>query len=790
MFKLNFKIALRNIWRNKMSSVINIGGLATGLAACLLLLLYVSYEWNFDRQTMDHANTYKLLMNGISSGGEVQSTAGSTTNVLAPMLKAGYPEVAAAARIDNLGDKLVAAGQNSFKQKGVFADPDLLNIFDYSFISGNRKKALSAPESVIISESMARLLFGTTAVLNRTIRFDDKINLKITGVIRNMTLNTSVYFDFLMPWSLDEKLTPWIKEPSWGNYNYQSVVRLVPGTDVIKFNQKIKDFVKKHVPDADVEPWLFSLSKLHLYDNFVRGKSTGGKIEEVQLFMGLAIGILLIACINFMNMATARSAQRAKEVGIKKTIGASRSSLVSQFLMESLIMTLLAAVLAVVLIEVSIPVFNRLLTTDLMVDYHNISIWAGILGVVLLTGFISGSYPAFYLSNFEPVQVMKKRNPGSGLLPFSLRQILVVGQFSFAIVLIIATAVIFRQLNYIKNRPVGYQVDQLVQLPQEGELYGKFDLLKAKLVRSGAVRAVMQSSGTMANPTSSFSGMSWEGSTPDDARFSFNQMAVTYDFIRTTGVKLIAGRDFSPDFASDSSGVLLSASAVKHMNLKDPVGQTVLYHGNKCQVVGVFQDFILGSPAFAENPLVVAYFKGWGGTVTLRLNPQHPVAENLATITRAIKDINPAYPVNLTFVDGLYAQKINAQRVLGILANLFGGLAIFISCLGLFGLAAYSAEQRTKEIGIRKVLGASVTSLMQMLSLSFLKMVLIAIFISTPAAIYLMNKWLEKFDFHTSISWTMIVLATAGTIFIALMTVSYQAFRAAKSNPVVALKSE
>lgn len=280
MFKLNFKIALRNIWRNKMSSVINIGGLAIGLAACLLLLLYVSYEWNFDRQTMDHANTYKLLMNGISSGGEVQSTAVSTTNVLAPMLKAGYPEVAAAARIDNLGDKLVAAGQNSFKQKGVFADPDLLNIFDYSFISGNRKKALSAPESVIISESMARLLFGTTAVLNRTIRFDDKINLKITGVIRNMTLNTSVYFDFLMPWSLDEKLTPWIKEPSWGNYNYQSVVRLMPGTDVIKFNQKTKDFVKKHAPGADAEPWLFSLSKLHLYDNLSGERAQGAKLKR------------------------------------------------------------------------------------------------------------------------------------------------------------------------------------------------------------------------------------------------------------------------------------------------------------------------------------------------------------------------------------------------------------------------------------------------------------------------------------------------------------------------------
>jgi putative ABC transport system permease protein len=790
MFKLNFKIALRNIWRNKISSMINISGLAIGLAACLLLLLYVAYEWNYDRQTLDPSNTYKVIMNNVGTNGEVTSTMEATTNAIAPLFKIEYPEVKAASRIDGVGKKLIANGRMSLKRAACFADPDVLKIFDYKFVSGDAKSSMTSPNSVIISEATAKDLFGTIDVLNRSVHFDDKIDLKITGVIKDLPKNTSVYFDFLMPWSLNESMNNWIKEPSWGNFNYTTIVRMNPGTDISKFNLDIKGFMKRHNKYADGQLWVFPLNRLHLYDTFVNGISVGGKIEQLRLFMVLSIGILLIACINFMNMATAKSEKRAKEVGIKKTIGATRGSLISQFLMESLVLTLLSSVMAIVLIELCIPLFNNLLDISLKINYSNILIWVSLFGVVLLTGLISGSYPAFYLSSFNPIQILRKRNRRGGVLSITLRQVLVVGQFCFAIILIIATTVIYKQIEYIKNRPIGYKINELVQIPQEGELYPKFDLLRERLVRSGAVISLYQSSGTISNQTSSFSGMEWKGSSEADKRFDFSQLATTYDFVKTTGVKLIAGRDFSRKLASDSAGLLLNSSAIKHMGLIDPIGQTVMFHGNKSTIVGVFQDFIQGSPAFKERPLVVAFMKGWGGVVTMRLNTANTVAHNIATIEKVVKEINPAYPVDVTFVDQLYGEKLKTQRILGILSNLFGGLAIFISCLGLFGLAAYSAEQRTKEIGVRKVLGASVSSLMQLLSFSFLKMVGFAIIISVPVANYVLNNWLQSFEFHTNISWLIILMTAAGTLAIALFTVSFQAYKAANANPVDALKYE
>jgi putative ABC transport system permease protein len=790
MFKLNFKIALRNIWKNKTSSLINISGLAIGLAACLLLLLYVAYEWNFDRQTKDPDQTYKVLINNVDANKKITNTWQSSTNAIAPLFKTEYPEVEAATRIDGAGMKLIANGRNSLKRQACYADPDILSIFNYTFSAGDPKSAMEAPNSVIITESTAKDLFGTTDVLNKSVHFDDKVDLNITGVIKDLPKNTSVLFDFLMPWSLNEALNNWIKEPSWGNFNYNTIIRMAPGTDINKFNLSIKEFMHRHNPHADGQLMLFPLSKLHLYEKFVNGVNIGGNIEQLRLFMGLAIGILLIACINFMNMATAKSEKRAKEVGIKKTIGATRRSLISQFLMESLVLTLLSSVLAIVLIELCIPLFNNLFDTSLRINYSNISIWLSLFAVMLLTGLISGSYPAFYLSSFNPVQILRKRNIRSGLLSINLRQVLVVGQFSFAIILIISTIVIYQQIQYIKNRPIGYDIKQLVQMPQEGELYGKYSLLKDRLIRSGAVSSLYQSSGTIANHTSSFYGMEWKGSTEADKGINFSQIATTYDFVKTTGLKLIAGRDFSEKFASDSAALLINTTALKLMNLADPIGQPVMYHGNKFTIVGVFQDFIQDAPGSKETPLVVAFTKGWGGVLTMRLNPANPVAENLATIEKVVKDINPAYPVELTFVDQLYAKKVKAQQELGALSNIFGGLAIFISCLGLFGLAAYSAEQRTKEIGIRKVLGASVSGLIQLLSLSFLKMVGFAIIISIPVATHLMNNWLKGFDFHTNVSWIIIVLTAAATLGIALLTVSYQAYRAANANPVKALKYE
>jgi len=790
MFKLNFKIAMRNLWKNKTASLINISGLAIGLASCLLLLLYVSYEWNFDKQAKDEKDIYKVMVKFDGTNGEIRGVGSSTPNTIGPALKETYSSVKAMSRLDYEQSRLIANGRNSFKKTGRFADADILKIFDYHFIAGDQKTALDAPNNVIVTATTAKLLFGTTDVLNKSVRFEDRVNLKITGVIADLPDNTSVKFDYLMPWTLFEGMYEWVKRPMWTNNNWQTIVRMAPSADINLLNSSMKGIIKQHVPDATTSPFLFSFSRMHLYGKFTKGESTGGAIEQLRLFMGLAIGILLIACINFMNMATAKSEKRAKEVGIKKTIGATRGSLISQFLMESLVLTLCSAVMAIVLVEVFLPLFNHLLDIKMGISYANPYLWISLVGIVLFTGVVAGSYPAFYLSSFNPLQVLKKRNPGRRTWSVSLRQVLVVVQFSFAVILIISTAVIYKQIQYLKNRPAGFQVNELVELAQDGQLEGKFELLKERLLKSGAVSGICQLSGTMSNNNSNFWGLEWPGSDETDRHMVFNQLATTYDFVKTTGVKMVEGRDFSRQYPSDSAAVMLSTSAVKVMNLVHPLGTIVKYQGQNCTVVGVFEDFIWGAPYQKEEPLIVAFNKYNTGYITLRLNPSNPVSANLALMEQIVKEVNPAYPVEFKFVDQLYAEKLKSQRILGLLSNVFGGLAIFISCMGLFGLAAYSAEQRTKEIGVRKVLGASLSSLMQLLSLNFLKMVVVAIVIAIPVANYVMDNWLKTFEFHTGVSWLLIVTAAVGTIAIALLTVSYQAYKAAKANPVDALKYE
>jgi putative ABC transport system permease protein len=790
MFKLNLKIALRNLWRYKTSSIINVIGLAIGLASFLLLMLYVSYEWSFDKQFKRSEHVYAVMTNFKDSNGNIQGTSDQTSNIISRVIKQEIPGIEAISLICNAGKSLIATDDRSFKKEAIFADPDLLKIYNYEFIAGNANTALSTAKSVVLTESMAKLLFKDGDALNKSVLFNNKVDLKVTGIIKDLSGNSSNTFDFLMPWTLYEELFNWVKKPQWGNYNWKTLIRLDEKADVNLINSKLKDIIKRNDKGSENEVFIFKLSDMQLYGKFVNGKSVGGNIDRIYLFVGLAFGILLIACINFMNMATAKSERRAKEVGIKKTIGASRSSLISQFLIESLLLTFISVLFAVVLVEILLPTFNQLLNIKLSINYYNSSYWFGIIGVILMTGLLSGSYPALYLSSFEPIQTLKRKVTRMNRIPVSLRQILVICQFSFAIILIIGTLVIYRQLQFIKDRPVGYDINLLVEMQQEGELSRKFDVFKLELLKTGAVTAICQSSGTLSNVSSNFWGFIWPGMSEMDKDISFNQIATTYDFLETNGIELIAGRDFSKSFASDTAGLLLSTAAVKVMGLKDPVGTRVKYHGNDFTVVGVFKDFILGSPYFTEGPLVVAFSPDWRGNITMRLNPNNSLTKNIELITKISKEINPAYPVELNFVNDLYAKKLQRERVLGILSNLFGGLAILISCLGLFGLTAYSADQRVKEFGVRRVLGASVVHIMKLLSVSFMKMILVAVIIGVPVAYYLMNIWLTNFEFRTDISLGLIISAIGGTFLIALLTVSFQAYKAAKTNPIDALKYE
>ena len=687
---------------------------------------------------------------------------------------------------------LIANGQNSFKKDSKFAEPSILKMYDYEFISGDAKTALSNPLSVVLTESTAKTLFGTADVLNKSVRYQDKENLTITGVIKDLPENSSNRFDFLMPWSFYEILDPSVKDLNWNNYSFVTMVMLNPDANIDLVNRKVEALVMANTPQTpQSQPhFLYQASKLHLFGKFENGQPVGGNIEQIWLFMGLAFGILLIACINFMNMATAKSEKRAKEVGIKKTIGANRTSLIFQFLTESMVLTLVAVVLAIALLEICLPAFNGLLSINLGISYFNATSWIGILGIVVPTGLIAGSYPAFYLSSFNPIQTLKRKIKSRGILTVSLRQVLVIGQFCFAIILIISTLVIYCQIQYIKNKPVGFDVNTLVEIPQDGELKTKFELFKTEMLKSGAVASMYQSSVSLSHHGRNFMDMKWDGMTKPENTVMFNQVATSYDFIKTNGIKLLQGRDFSKNFASDTSAVMVSASAVKVFGYKNPIGKKVTIFGDNAYIIGVFDDYVWDSPYKSNNPQVVFLNQKQTGTITMRLNNSNNLQSNIETITRITKAFNPAYPTEITFINSLYQEKYKSEKTLGILSNLFGGLAIFVSCLGLFGLVAYSAEQRTKEFGVRKVLGASVANLMQLLSFSFIKMIIIAIIIAVPISYFAMGKWLNNFEFHTEISWWIIPVAALGTLSMALITVSFQAYKTAKANPVDALKYE
>nr|WP_199157677.1 ABC transporter permease [Pedobacter sp. ASV2] len=790
MFKLNLKIALRNIWKNKTSSLINVIGLAIGLAACLTLLIYVSYEWNFDKQAKNAENVFTTMTNIPGEKGVISGTFEGSTTAFGPAIKQDIPEILYTARMDYGNKDLIANGQNSYKRMSKFAEPNILKMYDYQFIQGDANTALNNPNSVILTESTAKILFGTTDVLNKAIRFKDRLDLNITGVIKDQPDNSSNKFDYLMPWSLLETFDNSAKNANWENFSYITLAQLRAGANLDAVNQKIFNVLKRNTNDVHQAQFLFPLNRIHLYSKFENGKSVGGAIEQIYLFMGLALGILLIACINFMNMATAKSEKRAKEVGIKKTIGANRISLIMQFLTESMVLTVISLIIAIALLEVFLPTFNNLLNIKLDISYFNKSSWIGILGIVFATGLIAGSYPAFYLSAFNPIQTLKRKIKSKAFYSVSLRQVLVVGQFCFAIILIISTLVIYKQIQYIKNKPVGFDVNALAEMPQDGELKTKYEVLRTQLLNSGAVTSMFQSSVGLSHRGQNFMDVRWEGMTQPDNTQLFNQVATTYDFIKTNGIKLTQGRDFSKNFASDSVGVMVSASAVKTFGYTNPIGKTVTAFGDKYNIIGVFDDYVWDSPYKSNNPMIVFFDARRTGKITMRLNNEHSLQQNVETISKITKAINPAYPIEVTFLNSLYTEKYKTEKTLGILSNLFGGLAIFVSCLGLFGLVTYSAEQRTKEFGVRKVLGASIFNLMQLLSLSFIKMIAVAIVIAVPLAWYAMNTWLQKFEFHTNISPWVIVAAAAGTIILAVITLSFQAYKTATANPVNALKYE
>jgi putative ABC transport system permease protein len=787
MFKLNFKIALRNLWKNKTYSLINIGGLAIGLASCMLLLLYVAYEWSYDKQFKNYEKTFVIYLNSVSSTGTVSY--GFTPSLMAAEISAKIPGVAYASHSSYPASELISYQQKKFKKAAVYADQSFLKILDYRFIKGNPLKALQETNSVILTETMARNLFGDADPINQTVQFQNNESLKVEAVIEDVPKNSTIQFDYLMPWSLNEKLNSWVKNTTWGSNFCLTLIQLKDSKYEENASDQIKGIYKRNWKNSENEGLMHSLSKWHLYDKFENGKSTGGKIDQVRIFIILAFCILLIACVNFMNLSTARSEKRSREVGVRKAIGSSRMSLIRQFMLESMVLSFMGMLTAFMLMEISLPYFSSLLNIQLVINYHDWKFWATLSGLTLLTGFIAGSYPSFYLSSFEPVKVLKGFT-AIGSSSLSIRRVLVVFQFVFAACLIICTGVIYQQLNFIKNKPIGYERNGLIEIPVQGNLKGKekLDLVKDQLLKSGAVSAVTYFSHSLNQFGDATFDFSWPGKNAKDL-ILFNYRGIGYDFTKTTGAKIIAGREFSSRFV-DTVNVLVNETAVKIMGLKTPVGTIIKWDDTPVTIVGVMKDFVMESPYQKVAPLVMYNPKSNYNYLIARLNPGQNLSTSVGAIDEIIKRFNPDYPVDRRFVNDDFENKLQNERLLGTLSNWFGGFAVFISCLGLLGLALYMAEQRKKEISIRKVLGASTANILTLLNKDFIKLVAIANLIAFPVAYITINKWLSAYEFRISISVLPFAIALGLSFLIAVLTVSIQSVKVAKANPVDALKYE
>jgi putative ABC transport system permease protein len=789
VFKLNLKIALRNLWKNKGFSLINIGGLAIGLASCMVLLIYVAYEWSYDKQFTNNDKTYVVYQNVVASG-KTFSWAW-TPNIMANEVQEKIPGVKYASHSTYPRQNLITVGDKRLSSKVVFADSNFIKILDYKFIKGNPTQVLKDVNTVILTRSFAEKLFGNEDPINKTVKLENQDILKVSAIIEDVPANSSIIFECIMPWALFENREPWVKESNWGNNMCLTIVQLRDNKFFAEANAAIEGVYKRNQKENTAVALLHPLTKWHLYNEFENGKSIGGKISQLKIFLLLAFCILLIACVNFMNLSTARSDGRAKEVGVRKAIGSSRKSLISQFLLESVLLTFISTALAFILVEISLPYFNNLLNIQLQIDYGNFKYWAALLILMTFTGLIAGSYPALYLSSFEPIKVLKgfKMKTDSSV---SVRKILVVGQFVFAACLIVCTAIIYQQLNYVKNKPIGYDQSNLVQIEVNGKLReaGKRELLKTQLLKSGAVTNISSFSSDVTSGGNNTTNIEWEGKNPNEL-ISFNHRAIAYDFIETIGTKLISGREFSSTFKNDSNSVMLNEAAVKMMGLKKPIGAVISFWGTKVTNVGVVEDFVVESAYQKVAPMIFYLDTKDNATVILaRLNPNQNLSSSLEKIDELVKEIEPNYPVNRKFVNESFEVKFQDEKLLGTLSNWFGGFAIFISCLGLLGLALFMAEQRKKEISIRKVLGASTGNILTLLNKDFIKLVAISNVVAFPIAYIVINKWLSTFEYRVPISFLPFALAIVVSILIAVLTVSVQSIKVAKANPIDALKYE
>ena len=785
MIRNYLKVAWRNLWKNKTFSLLNIMGLALGMTCSLLIMLWLQDEIQKDKFHKNGSRLYRVMENQFYAG-EV-ATYASTPGILSQHITKDIPEIEMASQMLWEEWPLFTVGDTFEKEGGRYVNGDFLNMFSFELTQGDARTALKRPDGVVISKKLADKYFPNQDPMGKIIRVDNRDNVMVTGVLKEITEASSLKFDFLMSYERWHKTNEWAKE--WGNNGPRCYVMLNKNADINKVQAKIKGYIKTKNKDSNVELFLQPYEDVYLYSNYKAGIQDGGRIDYVKMFSIIALFILVIACINFMNLATARSIKRAKEVGVRKVVGAVRYSLIGQFLGESLIIAFLSLIFAILIVFLTLPTFNTLTEKHLSLDFTDPLFLMILLGLTVITGIVAGSYPALFMSSLRPVVVLK------GSLKFKpsatfFRKGLVVFQFSLSIMLIVGMMVVYRQIQFIQTKNLGFDKENLIYTPIEGDLGANFTAFKQELLNMPGIKSVTSSQADPLQVGNSTQGVNWPGK--DTTKIIlFAQNPVSFDYLATMGIKLKDGRDFSPSFSTDTSNYIINEEAAKKMSMKNPVGKEMIMWGKKGIIIGVVKSFHINSLHESIAPLILNFQRGnekWGQLI-VRANAGQ-TREAIASLEKAYKKFNPRFPFSYKFTDQEFADLYKGENVVSKLANYFAFLAIFISCLGLFGLAMFTAEQRTKEIGVRKVLGASVFSITIMLSKDFLKLVLIAALIAFPLAWYLMKNWLQKYAYRIEIQWWFFLVAGVLAVTIALLTVSYQSIKAALMNPMKSLKSE
>ncbi len=794
MFQNYFKIAWRNLIKNKAHSLINITGLAVGMAVAILISLWIYDEVSFNKNFKNYDRIAQVMQHQTFNGDV--GTQRSLPYLIGDELRRDYGSDFKYISMSSWNSEhVLKSGDKIITQRGNYMEPQVTGMLSLHMIEGTRA-ALNGYHAVILSVSAAKALFGQVDPMGKAIRIDDKFDVTVTGVYKDLPYNSDFRdLAFIAPWQLYIDNNNWLEKASnpWRNNSFQAYVQVADRADMKKVSEKIKDCKLRNVTPADAafKPvvFLLSMDKWHLYAEFKNGVNVGGRIEFVRLFAIIGFFVLLLACINFMNLSTARSEKRAKEVGIRKAIGSMRAQLIRQFFSESLLITIFAFFVSLILVQLILPAFNNVADKKMSILWASSWFWLESILFVLFTGCIAGSYPALYLSSFKPVKVLKGtfRTGRLAMLP---RKVLVVLQFTVSVVLIIGTIAVFKQVQYAKNRPVGYSRDGLISSYMTTEnIHDHFDVVSNELKNSGAITSMAESSSATYYVGETDNGFNWEGKDPS-LQGDFNVVYVSKDFGKTIGWQFKEGRDFSKDFPTDSSGMILNEAAVKFMGIQDPLGKIINWDGHLYHVIGVAKDMVMQSPYEPIFRTVFVTNSDPQEVVDMRVNPAENMHDALMKIGSVFKKYNPEQPFDYHFADEEYAKKFGDEERIGTLAGFFAALAIFISCLGLFGMASFMAEQRTKEIGVRKVLGASVFNLWRLLSKDFVVLVLISLVIAIPVAYYFMYNWLQNYEYRTTLGWWIFGGAGTGALLITLLTVSFQSIKAALANPVKSLRTE